>query len=193
MERTLQSAPSRFYSFVGGASGRWCVVKAAGVTGEGLAAVRRLDIVNAYLPAVPDGGEWLLRGVTSNVRYATRQERTTLAALQPPLGRSEATCAALIPISKSAAWWELSQDERRDIFEERSAHTAIGLRYLPAVARRLHHCRDLGEPFDFLTWFEYGPADANAFEDLVQMLRGTEEWSYVEREVDIRLIRDAVE
>jgi hypothetical protein len=25
------------------------------------------------------------------------------------------------------------------------------------VARRLHHCRDLGEsePFDFLTWFEY--------------------------------------
>ncbi len=33
------------------------------------------------------------------------------------------------------------------------------MRYLLAVARRLYHCRDLGEPFDFLTWFEYAPQD----------------------------------
>ena len=46
-----------------------------------------------------------------------------------------------------------------------------------------------GEPFDFLTWFEYAPEDAGAFEDLVGSLRGTEEWTYVEREVDIRLAR----
>jgi len=46
----------------------------------------------------------------------------------------------------------LTQDERRAVFEEQSHHTAIGLKYLPATARRLHHCRDLGteEPFDFL-------------------------------------------
>jgi hypothetical protein len=30
-------------------------------------------------------------------------------------------------------------------------HDKTGLRYLPEVARRLHHSRDLGEPFDFLT------------------------------------------
>jgi len=48
----------------------------------------------------------------------------------------------------------LTQDERREIFEERSRHIATGLEYLPAVARRLHHSRDLGGPFDFLTWFE---------------------------------------
>ena len=67
-----------------------------------------------------------------------------------------------------------------------------GLKYLPAVARRLHHCRDLGEhePFDFLTWFEYAPSDAAAFDTLVAELRGTEEWVYVEREIDIRLIRE---
>ena len=61
--------------------------------------------------------------------------------------------------------------------------------YLPAVARRLHHCRDLGspEPFDFLTWFEFRPEDAAAFDDLVERLRRTPEWRYVSREMEIRL------
>jgi hypothetical protein len=79
--------------------------------------------------------------------------------------------------------------ERRAILEERSAHIAIGLRYLPAVARRLYQSRDLGEPFDFLTRFEYAPVDTAPFDDLVHQLRLTEEWRYVEREVDIRLQR----
>jgi len=69
------------------------------------------------------------------------------------------------------------------------AHIATGLVYLPAIARRLHHGRDLGEPFDFLTWFEYASADADAFEDLVARLRRIEHWRYVTREVDIRLVR----
>jgi chlorite dismutase len=131
----------------------------------------------------------VLRGTTSNARYATAVERDRLAAVQPPLGRPAATRAALIPVRKSEAWWELAQDQRRTIFEERSRHIATGLRYLPAVARRLHHCRELGEPFDFLTWFEYAPGDAEAFEELVRSLRATAEWHYVEREVDIRLSR----
>ena len=67
---------------------------------------------------------------------------------------------------------------------------AISLEYLPAVARRLHHGRHLAEPFDFLTWFEFAPEDATRFDELVQRLRTTEEWSYVEREVDLRLARD---
>jgi hypothetical protein len=58
---------------------------------------------------------------------------------------------------------------------------------LPAVARRLYHARELGEPFDFLTWFEYAPSDASRFEELVAALRDSEEWRYVDREVDIRL------
>jgi hypothetical protein len=73
-----------------------------------------------------------------------------------------------------------------------SEHARIGLRYFPALARRLHHCRDLAEnePFDFLTWFEYAPADEGTFNTLLEALRATEEWKYVEREVDIRLVRD---
>ena len=87
------------------------------------------------------------------------------------------------------AWWDLAQDERRAIFEEQSRHIGIGMEYLPAVARRLHHSRELGEPFDFLTWFEYAPEHADAFEELVRRLRSTAEWRYVEREVDIRASR----
>jgi chlorite dismutase len=90
---------------------------------------------------------------------------------------------------KTAQWWDLSQDERREIFEETSHHNEIGMDYLPAVARQLHHCRDIGEPFDFLTWFEFAPEHTQAFEALLERLRVTREWSYVEREVDIRLTR----
>ena len=63
--------------------------------------------------------------------------------------------------------------------------------YLPGVARQLFHSRDLGEPFDFLTWFEYAPDAAEAFDDLLARLRQTREWTYVEREVDLRLERVA--
>jgi chlorite dismutase len=159
------------------------------VRGEPLARVGRLQIVSGAVSKPADGALWALRGVTSNTRYTTHPEKDQLTAKQAPIGRAEATQAALIPIRKNAAWWELPQDERRHIFEESSHHTRIGLKYLPAIARRLHHCRDLGtnEPFDFLTWFEYGPQSAAAFEDLVSELRVTEEWKFVEREIDIRL------
>jgi chlorite dismutase len=133
----------------------------------------------------------MLRGVTSNERYATRPEKQLLVATQASVGRPEATRAALIPIRKNAAWWALTQDERRTIFEESSRHIRIGMKYLPAIARRLHHCRDLqtAEPFDFLTWFDFAPKHAQAFEDLVGQLRATAEWKYVDREVDVRLER----
>lgn len=65
----------------------------------------------------------------------------------------------------------------------------MGLTYLPAIARRLYHSRDLGEIFDFLTWFEYAPKHESAFEELVKRLRATREWLFVDREVDIRLSR----
>lgn len=182
--------PGAFYSFVGGNRGPWRIIEVRAVAGRSIEPAPRLEIVNENLHSLPAGALWLWRGVTSHQRYTHRTEQTALAAVQESPGRPEATCAALIPITKSAAWWALTQDERRAVFEDRSAHIATGLRYLPAIARRLHHCRDLGEPFDFLTWFEYAPHNAAAFDDLVGVLRETEEWNYVEREVDIRLVRD---
>lgn len=167
--------------FAGAAAGPWRIERNQPVIGEPLPAAPYLALDDAA------DASFVLRGVTSHHRYVERVEKGVLAAASPPLGRPTATCAALIPIRKTDAWWELPQDERREIFEAQSHHIAASMKYMPAIARRLYHSRDLGEPFDFLTWFEYAPVDAGAFEELVAMLRATEEWRYVAREVDLRL------
>ena len=177
--------PPLLVNFVGGAAGAWTVTRSEAVAGPPLPKVPQLDVIEGATPM--SGFDWCLRGVASNERYVERGERTQLTSRQEGLGRPAATLAALIPIRKRDDWWSLPQDERRDIFEARSAHIAIGLDYLPAIARRLHHSRDLGGDFDFLTWFEYSPDDEHAFEHLVHRLRATPEWQYVDREIDIRL------
>lgn len=177
-------------SFVGAETGSYRVLRMKAVVGPALAEVAAVTPHAAHLPSsAPPGAAWVLRGTNSALRYTERTETETLKQVQPALGRANCTHAALIPIRKSDAWWNLSQDERRAIFETRSSHIASCLKYLPAVARRLHHSRDLGEPFDFLTWFEYAPEHAELFEELVQLLRTTEEWKYVDWEVDIRLLK----
>lgn len=175
--------------FVGGRAGQWRVERITAVVGSPLPTVKRIAIYEGTLIAPRGAATWVLRGVTGHARYVHHGEQKSLATVSPPLGRPEATRAALIPIKKSAAWWDLAQDERRAIFEERSHHIALGLKYLPANARRLHHSRELAEPFDFLTWFEYAPEHEAIFDELVLRLRSTEEWKYVDREVDIRLSR----
>jgi hypothetical protein len=175
-------------AFAAGDVGDWVIDRVGAVIGERLASAARLHVFEGIV-SPPSHPVWTLRGVTSNVRYTNRAELCSLAVRQAGLRRDEAKRAALIPIRKSATWWALGQDERRAIFEEQSRHIRIGLDYLPAVARRLHHSRDLGEPFDFLTWFEFAPEHEAAFDQLVARLRATHEWDYVEREVDVRLRR----
>ena len=178
------------YAFVAGDTGSWRLLSMKTLRGADLSPARRIELVNAGARDIHVPASWVLQGLISNARYATRTEITALKTSQEQLGRPAARRAALIPIRKSSAWWELAQDERRAIFEETSHHTAIGLEYLPAIARQLFHCRDINEPFDFLTWFEYAPEHAARFDNLVARLRSTPEWNYVEREVDIRLERE---
>ena len=183
---------ARLFAFIGGKAGPWRILRADALAGDPLMPAACLDIVSGPDVAAAPDANWTLRGITSNERYVMRGEKDQLVAKQQGLGRSEATCAALIPIRKNAAWWALTQDERRAILETQSRHIAIGLRYLPAIARRLHHCRDLSEhePFDFLTWFEYAPAHEAEFDALLSELRSSVEWTYVDREIDIRLMRE---
>lgn len=178
------------FAFVGGSLGKWRISSLRPVCGRTLEPAERLDVLPAGDVRADPSAAWTIDGLISNLRYANRAELTALRQVQEPLGRATARCAAMIPIKKTSAWWDMAQDERRAIFEESSKHTAIGMDYLPAVARQLYHCRDLGQPFDFVTWFEFAPEHAALFEELVARLRATLEWTYVEREVDIRL--DAV-
>ncbi len=194
----LQSKPReamqvnpRLFSFVGGNSGAWRVTEVAAISGESLPTVEKLSIVAGTAKESSDAA-WILCGATSNERYVERNEKDQLLLKQASLGRAEANCGAMISIRKNAKWWSLTQDERRAIFEEKSGHNKIGIDYLPAIARRLHHCRDLttAEPFDFITWFEFAQKDTVAFDQLLTRLRATEEWSFVDREVDIRVVRE---
>jgi hypothetical protein len=181
---------SRITTFFGGSSGLWRVEKQHTVIGAPIEPVARVAVVPGG--ASPRECVWGLRGVTSNTRYASGAEVRTLQERQPALDRPEATRAVLIPIRKNAGWWALAQDQRHEIVEARSRHISKGTSYLPAIARKLHHCRDLGEdqPFDFLTWFEFAPADEGAFDELLHFLRSSEEWRFVDREVELRLVRD---
>lgn len=190
----LTSARPTLHTFLAGSSGLWCIDKIASVTGATLPHADRLELVIGD-PAPSDPSvaaqaiAWTLAGVSSNSRYVTAGETAKLRQIQAGLNRPEATRAALIPIRKSPQWWALAQDERRAIFEEQSRHNSIGMEYLPPIARQLIHCRDLNDEFDFLTWFEFAPEHADAFERLVNRLRTTAEWRFIEREVDIRLSR----
>ena len=180
--------PSALTTYLAGTTGPWRIDTITPVVGQTLPAAQRLDLSETPVIHQPVGTVWALRGVTSNIRYSTRAELTVLAQRQEGLGRPQCTRGALIPLRKAESWWALAQDERRALVAE--SHITIGLDYLPAVARRLHHSRDLGEPFDFLTWFGYAPEDSEKFEDLVGRLRNTQEWSHVDREVDVRLSLD---
>lgn len=173
------------FCFAAADAGEWAIDSVETLCGDPLPVARKLRVALGG----ESGGDalWRLSGTVSNLRYTKADEKQALAVRSPLLGRTSSVCASLIPIRKSAAWWALAQDERRTIFEESSRHIAVGLKYLPAIARRLHHSRDLGEPFDFLTWFEFAPEDASAFDDLLGALRATPEWRYVDREIDFRL------
>ena len=180
------------FQFIGGNRGEWRVRTLSSITGESLPNISKVSVKAVDDPdflrekATAETG-WILKGFASNERYVTKQEREVLRAIQQPSGRPHATAAAMISIRKTESWWGMAQDERREIIEEVSHHNAIGMKYLPEISRKLYHCRDLGEPFDFITWFEFDPTDEEAFNRLLVELRATIEWTFVDRELDIRV------
>lgn len=185
-----QQSRETLFSYVGGTTGPWQVTQATTRCGAILPIASHVRITTGQLDRVPAGTAWILSGVVSNSRYVAREEIDPFLLNGVSSGRSEASCAAIIPIRKSPEWWRLAHDERREIVAARRWHLSSGLKFLPAIARRLRHGRELGENFDFVTWFEYAPQDSSIFEEMLWALRASEEWQYVDREIDIRLIRE---
>src|SRR3569833_1032565 len=181
----------RATTFTGGRTGSRAVMSQDTLAGAPIARVDAVGMAAGIALDMPADASWSFYGVTSNDRYTTRSEKAGLVGKQVPGGRPEASRAALILLRKSAEWWALAQDERRAILEEESHHIAIGMRYLPAVSRRLLHCRDLGvdAPFDFIGFLDFAPESEAAFDRMLAQLRATREWSYMEREIDIRLAK----
>src|SRR5260370_1281979 len=119
-------------------------------------------------------------GVTQHSHYTTEIQRRELDLLsRGELEPSNETTAVLIPIGKSARWWQLAQDVRQTYFkqtETKKGHTAIGLKYADRVYRKLYHSRYVGAslPYDFLTYFEFRSSLKDDFKALLAKLRDTE-------------------
>ena len=127
MSHATPASLPRLFTFVGANYGPWAVRSVRTLMGDALPPAPCLQVV-AGGAVPPLGAAWALTGITSNERYVERHEQVALVGAQAGLGRAEATRAALIPIRKSPAWWALTQDERRAVFEAQSHHIAIGMR-----------------------------------------------------------------
>lgn len=184
------SCSENLFSYIGGSSGSWRITQMQTLSGPALRLASHVEIAHGPVVRPPGGASWILSGIARNTRFVTREERSPEQCWSTSSQTREATCAALIPIQQSAAWWDLAHDEREEIIETQSRCLSDRLRFLTTFARRFLFGRDLGEPFDIVTWLEYSPCDEALVNDLAAALRQTQEWKYVEREIDIRMVRE---
>ena len=183
-------ARESLFQYIGGATGSWRITDVTTLSGSPLKPATHVEITTSESYRLPGRTAWVLRGVARNTRFFTREERFPAASSRFLSNSMEASCAALIPIRKSAEWWNLAAEDRQEMIAHRSRKLTRAMAMIPALARRFLFGRDLGEPFDVVTWFEYAPKDAPVFDDLAAALRASPEWQYVEREIDIRLVRE---
>lgn len=187
-ELARQRPAEELYNYIGGRTGAWEVTELTANHGSPLARVSHLDITNGPLERIPASTVWVLQGLVRSTRHVIREEHETRDSKRRN-GMAEATCAALIPIRKSAAWWALDKLARLEMTQLSSWSGLPGQQFLSAVVRRLQNGRDLSGQFDEVTWFEYAPRDASVFNDLLAAWRASDEWKYVERDCDMRLTR----
>ena len=180
------------FSFVAGDRGRWEVTSVAPVIGETLEWVPFLEIRNEYLMNVPVDFSWLLRGITSTRRYTNNVQQVNTMAAQPQLGRPEATCAALIPVRKSREWWDMTFEERKQIFESNSIRYPK-IRTVRNICPASHASSTIAVIWAsrLISWHGSNtrPRTPLLSRILSQLSGLQKEWKYVDREVDVRLVR----
>lgn len=103
----------------------------------------------------------------------------------------------VFPLSKTPAWWALTQEKRQNYFFANPAifgkghlgHNEVGFKYINRIYRKLYHSRFIDPEQDFMTYFEYADADAETFNALLSGLRDktlNQEWNYVEEKPIVR-------
>ncbi|MFB9146530.1 chlorite dismutase family protein [Halomonas alkalicola] len=107
-----------------------------------------------------------LTGITKSLNYITKEESSDLNAALTSTSYSgeEPRYSIVVPVKKSAEWWNMSEEER---LEEMETHTEPTLAYLPNVKRKLYHSTGLADT-DFITYFETN--DLEAFNNLMLSL-----------------------
>lgn len=120
-----------------------------------------------------DVGENLV-GVTKTLNYITKEKSTDLnAGLSAASFTGDAPrYAIMIPVKKSAEWWNLTDAQR---LKEMETHTMPTLAYLVNVKRKLYHSTGIADT-DFITYFETN--DVGAFNNLLLSLAQVPENKY---------------
>jgi len=115
-----------------------------------------------------------LVGLTKPLNYITKDASPGLNA-----GLSSASYTGpaprytvVVPVKKSAEWWNIPVDQR---VHEMEAHTAPTLAYLVNVKRKLYHSTGIDDT-DFITYFETN--DLAAFNNLMIALASVPENKY---------------
>ncbi len=160
-------------AFVAGFEGLWLIEGMTAPLGEPLPPAARLSVVEGAAAEIAEG-RWVLRGVVAGQGEDARAD-------QLPLGRADARCAALLAVRMSPSWWERAEEDRRAL--------SATIEHGPAISRRIHRALERDEPFDVLTWFEFPPDQQPEVNHMLAGLRESHEWPFVERAVEIRLIR----
>ncbi|MGH9218277.1 MAG: hypothetical protein ACRD1W_03185 [Vicinamibacterales bacterium] len=158
---------------------------------------RLQEIDDEFRRRVGDTSEIVtLEGATRNPRYSSA-EMVHYANRGAPPRRSGrlARNAIIIPVRKSADWWQKSALERHSYFyphvDHASAspvkgHAQAAEKGIPSLFRRIYHNPDgyqRPNEFDFLTYFECDDESLPVFEQVMTSLRDfhqNPEWRYVE-------------
>jgi hypothetical protein len=135
---------------------------------------------------VEQGQPIVFYGKTKPLQYTCPAQVASLAHAHGEF--ASGASAVVIPIRKSEAWWALSEEQRHVHFREGAGHTHTGAPYVDRIYRKLFHSREMGLPYDFVTYFEFAPEDADYFRELLAGLRDpikNPEWQFVEWECEI--------
>ena len=118
-----------------------------------------------------------LVGITKPLNYITTDKSPNLnKGLTSMSYQGDAPrYAIVVPVKKSAEWWNLPAERRLRMME---GHTVPTLAFLPTVKRKLYHSTGLGD-LDWITYFETN--DLKAFNNLMIALASVPENLYQPR------------
>jgi chlorite dismutase len=137
--------------------------------------------------------------VTRQLNYTDAATLQRLKENAPKRGTgTEQPNAVVFPLSKTPAWWALTQEKRQSYFfgnpaqfgKDHLSHNGVGFKYINRIFRKLYHSRFIDQGQDFMTYFDFGDADAGTFDALLSGLRDDKrlnrEWIYVEEKPIVR-------
>jgi chlorite dismutase len=111
-------------------------------------------------------------GMTDALQYANRDPSLMDSLKATSYSDKTPRFVFMVPIKKSAEWWNLPMDARMRMIRE---HTVRTLTFLSTVKRKLYHSTGLDD-VDFVTFFEVN--DPSAFLNMSKVLMGVEENKY---------------